>query len=159
MVCLFFFLMIRRPPRSTRMTHSFPTRRSSDLVAKTLPPGIQVNVVLNRAELVGATVATVQRNLTEGAILVAVALFLLLGNWRAAVIAVLVIPFSFLMMAMGMNAFKVPGNLMSLGALDFGLIVDGAVIIIENCLARLAHRQEHEGRLLSLRERRSEEHT
>src|SRR3546814_4328919 len=60
------------------------------------------------------------------------------------------------MMAMGMNAFRVPGNLMSLGALDFGLIVDGAVIIIENCLARLAHRQEHEGRLLTLR---SEEHT
>ncbi len=127
-----------------------------DQVAKTLPPGIEVKVVLNRAKLVSATVATVQRNLTEGAILVAAALFLLLGNWRAAVIAVLVIPFSFLMMAMGMNAFKVPGNLMSLGALDFGLIVDGAVIIIENCLARLAHRQEHEGRLLSLRERLEE---
>ena len=127
-----------------------------DQVAKTLPPGIEVKVVLNRAKLVSATVATVQRNLTEGAILVAAALFLLLGNWRAAVIAVLVIPFSFLMMAMGMNAFKVPGNLMSLGALDFGLIVDGAVIIIENCLARLAHRQENEGRLLSLRERLEE---
>jgi len=127
-----------------------------DQVAKTLPPGIQVKVVLDRAKLVGATVATVQRNLTEGAILVAAALFLLLGNWRAAVIAVLVIPFSFLMMAMGMNAFNVPGNLMSLGALDFGLIVDGAVIIIENCLARLAHRQEHEGRLLDLRERLEE---
>ncbi|MFP5433824.1 MAG: efflux RND transporter permease subunit, partial [Alphaproteobacteria bacterium] len=90
------------------------------------------------------------------AILVAVALFLLLGNRRAALIAVLVIPFSFLMMAMGMNAFRVPGNLMSLGALDFGLIVDGAVIIIENCLSRLAHRQEHEGRLLTLRERLEE---
>lgn len=125
-------------------------------VAKTLPPGIKVEVVLDRAKLVNATVATVERNLTEGAILVAAALFLLLGNWRAAVIAVLVIPFSFLMMAMGMNAFKVPGNLMSLGALDFGLIVDGAVIIIENCLARLAHRQEHEGRLLTLRERLEE---
>src|SRR3546814_3148083 len=115
--------MLRRPPRSTRTDTLFPYttlfRSKLDQVAKTLPPGIQVNVVLNRAELVGATVATVQRNLTEGAILVAVALFLLLGNWRAAVIAVLVIPFSFLMMAMGMNAFKVPGNLMSLGALDF----------------------------------------
>ena len=127
-----------------------------DQVAKTLPPGIQVKVVLDRAKLVGATVGTVERNLTEGAILVAAALFLLLGNWRAALIAVLVIPFSFLMMAMGMNLFGVPGNLMSLGALDFGLIVDGAVIIIENCLARLAHRQEHEGRLLSLRERLEE---
>ncbi|GGB43539.1 cation transporter [Sphingomonas metalli] len=127
-----------------------------DQVAKTLPPGIEVKVVLDRAKLVGATVSTVERNLTEGAILVAASLFLLLGNWRAALIAVLVIPFSFLMMAMGMNAFGVPANLMSLGALDFGLIVDGAVIIVENCLARLAHRQEHEGRLLSLRERLEE---
>ncbi|MES2290938.1 MAG: CusA/CzcA family heavy metal efflux RND transporter [Pseudomonadota bacterium] len=127
-----------------------------DQVAKTLPPGVQVNVVLDRAKLVNATVGTVERNLTEGALLVAASLFILLGNWRAAVIAVLVIPFSFLMMAMGMNAFRVPGNLMSLGALDFGLIVDGAVIIIENCLARLAHRQEHEGRLLSLNERLEE---
>lgn len=127
-----------------------------DQVSTSLPPGIQVKTVLDRAKLVNATVSTVERNLTEGAILVAASLFLLLGNWRAALIAVLVIPFSFLMMAMGMNAFKVPGNLMSLGALDFGLIVDGAVIIIENCLARLAHRQQHEGRLLSLRERLEE---
>ena len=125
-------------------------------VAKTLPPGIKVQVVLDRAKLVNATVSTVERNLTEGALLVAAALFLLLGNWRAAIIAVLVIPFSFPMMAMGMRAFGVPGHLMSLGALDFGLIVDGAVIIIENCLARLAHRQEHEGRLLILRERLEE---
>ncbi|HEV7314695.1 CusA/CzcA family heavy metal efflux RND transporter [Sphingopyxis sp.] len=125
-------------------------------VSKTLPPGVEVKVVLDRAKLVNATVGTVEKNLTEGALLVAAALFFLLGNWRAAIIAVLVIPFSFLMMAMGMNAFRVPGNLMSLGALDFGLIVDGAVIIIENCLARLAHRQEHEGRLLNLRERLEE---
>ena len=127
-----------------------------DQVSKTLPPGIEVKIVLDRAKLVNATVGTVERNLTEGALLVAASLFLLLGNWRAAIIATLVIPFSFLMMAMGMNAFRVPGNLMSLGALDFGLIVDGAVIIIENCLARLAHRQEHEGRLLTLRERLEE---
>ncbi len=125
-------------------------------VAKTLPPGVKVEVVLDRAKLVGATVETVQKNLTEGALLVALALFILLGNWRAAIIAVLVIPFSFLMMATGMNIFGVPGNLMSLGALDFGLIVDGAVIIIENCLAKLAHRQEREGRALSIRERLEE---
>ncbi len=127
-----------------------------DQVGKTLPPGIQVKVVLDRAKLVNATVATVERNLAEGALLVAAALFVLLGNWRAALIAVLVIPFSFLMMATGMNIARVPGNLMSLGALDFGLIVDGAVIIIENCLSRLAHRQEREGRLLTLRERLEE---
>nr|WP_319798400.1 CusA/CzcA family heavy metal efflux RND transporter [Nitrobacter sp.] len=127
-----------------------------DGLAKSLPPGITVTTVLDRSKLVNATVGTVQKNLTEGAILVAAALFLLLGNVRASIIAVLIIPFSFLMMAIGMNAFRVPGNLMSLGALDFGLIVDGAVIIIENCLARLAYRQEHEGRLLTLRERLEE---
>ncbi|MBX9860605.1 MAG: CusA/CzcA family heavy metal efflux RND transporter [Sphingomonas sp.] len=125
-------------------------------VTKSLPPGIKVTPTLDRSVLVNATVGTVQKNLAEGAVLVAAALFLLLGNVRAAIIAVLIIPFSFLMMAMGMNAFGVPGNLMSLGALDFGLIVDGAVIIIENCLRRLAERQHREGRLLALRERLEE---
>jgi cobalt-zinc-cadmium resistance protein CzcA len=127
-----------------------------DALTKSLPPGIKVTTVLDRSKLVNATVETVQKNLLEGAILVAAALFLLLGNARAAIIAVLIIPFSFLMMAIGMNAFGVPGNLMSLGALDFGLIVDGAVIIVENCLARLAHRQAKAGRLLTLRERLEE---
>jgi cobalt-zinc-cadmium resistance protein CzcA len=125
-------------------------------VVKTLPPGIKVTPTLDRSKLVNATVSTVQRNLFEGAVLVAVALFLLLGNVRAALIAVLVIPVSFLMTAIGMNAMKVSGNLMSLGALDFGLIVDGAVIIIENCLRRLADRQHAEGRVLVLRERLQE---
>lgn len=122
-------------------------------VKASLPPGVVVHTLLDRSALVNATIGTVERNLTEGALLVAATLFLLLGNGRAALIAVLVIPFSFLMMAIGMNGLKVPGNLMSLGALDFGLIVDGAVIIIENCLLRLAHKQEHQGRLLSVPER------
>jgi cobalt-zinc-cadmium resistance protein CzcA len=122
-------------------------------VKKSLPPGVVVNVGLDRSVLVNATIGTVERNLTEGAILVAATLFLLLGNVRAAFIAVLIIPFSFLMMAIGMNSLGVPGNLMSLGALDFGLIVDGTVIIIENCLLRLAERQHHENRLLNLNER------
>ncbi|PIB92800.1 efflux RND transporter permease subunit [Caulobacter sp. FWC2] len=122
-------------------------------VKKSLPPGVEVTPTLDRSVLVNATVATVERNLTEGAILVAATLFLLLGNVRAAFIAVLIIPLSFLMMAIGMNELKVPGNLMSLGALDFGLIVDGTVIIIENCLLRLAERQHHRGRLLDLPER------
>lgn len=125
-------------------------------IKKSLPPGLKVTTTLDRSKLVSATVETVQKNLFEGAVLVAVALFLLLGNVRAAIIAVLIIPFSFLMMAIGMNGLKVSGNLMSLGALDFGLIVDGAVIIIENCLRRLAERQHHEGRILSLRERLEE---
>lgn len=122
-------------------------------VKRSLPPGVVVKTALDRSVLVNATIATVQRNLAEGALLVAAALFLLLGNARAAAIAVLVIPISFLMMAIGMNGLKASGNLMSLGALDFGLIVDGTVIIIENCLLRLAERQHHENRLLNLRER------
>ncbi len=122
-------------------------------IAKTLPTGIEAKVVYDRSKLVSATIGTVERNLLEGALLVAVSLFLLLGNVRAALIATFVIPISMLMTAMGMNTFKVSGNLMSLGALDFGLIVDGSVIIIENCLRRLAERQHHEGRLLTLQER------
>ena len=127
-----------------------------ETVRKSLPPGVKVTPTLDRSLLVNATVETVQKNLFEGAVLVAAALFLLLGNVRAAIIAMLIIPFSFLMMAIGMNGMKVSGNLMSLGALDFGLIVDGAVIIIENCLRRLAERQHHEGRVLTLNERLEE---
>ena len=124
-----------------------------ETIKRSLPPGIEVKTALDRSVLVNATIGTVERNLTEGAILVAATLFFLLGNVRAALIAVLIIPFSFLMMAIGMNGLKVSGNLMSLGALDFGLIVDGTVIIIENCLTRLAARQHREDRLLTLRER------
>ncbi|TFI59781.1 CusA/CzcA family heavy metal efflux RND transporter [Sphingomonas parva] len=122
-------------------------------VTRSLPPGVVVRVLYDRSKLVEATIGTVEKNLTEGALLVAVALFLLLGNIRAAVIATLIIPLSFLLMAIGMNRFGVSGNLMSLGALDFGLIVDGSIIIIENCLRRLAERQHHEDRLLTLPER------
>jgi cobalt-zinc-cadmium resistance protein CzcA len=103
-----------------------------------------------------ATITTVAKNLAEGALLVIVILFALLGNWRAALIAALVIPLSLLMSAIGMNTLGISGNLMSLGALDFGLIIDGAVIIVENTLRRLAERQKHEGRLLLLKERLQE---
>ncbi len=122
-------------------------------VAKSLPPGIKVTPVLNRSELVDATIRTVEENLLFGALLVIGVLFWLLGNFRAAMIAALVIPISFLVMGVGMNLTGTSGNLMSLGALDFGLIVDGSIIIIENCLLRLAHRQQHEGRVLKLDER------
>ena len=127
-----------------------------ETIEKSLPVGVKVTPTLDRSKLVNATIATVQRNLFEGAVLVAIALFFLLGNVRAALIAVLIIPISFLMTAIGMNTLGVSGNLMSLGALDFGLIVDGAVIMIENSLRRLAERQHSEGRLLSLRERLEE---
>jgi cobalt-zinc-cadmium resistance protein CzcA len=132
------------------------SRERLEQIEKTLPPGIAVEVVLDRSQLVNATIATIEKNLTEGAVLVIASLFLLLGNIRAAVITALVIPFSFLLMAIGMNEVKVPGNLMSLGALDFGLIVDGTVIIVENFLRRMAERQEHSGRLLDLGERLEE---
>ena len=122
-------------------------------VTKSVPPGIVVKPVLDRSELVDATIGTVEKNLAEGALLVAAILFWLLGNFRAAVIATLVIPISFLVMGTGMNMTGTSGNLMSLGALDFGLIVDGSIIIIENCLRRLAERQHHEGRILTLTER------
>ena len=122
-------------------------------VTKSLPPGIVVEPRYDRSALVDATIWTVEKNLVEGALLVIAALFWLLGNIRAALIAALVIPLSFLMMAIGMNRYGVSGNLMSLGALDFGLIVDGSIIIIENSLMRLANRQHHEGRLLDLSER------
>ena len=122
-------------------------------VAKSMPQGIKIKTVLDRSKLVNATIWTVEKNLLEGALLVIAVLFWLLGNIRAAIIATLVIPFSFLMMAMGMNATGTSGNLMSLGALDFGLIVDGSIIIIENCLRRLAERQHLEGRVLDLNER------
>ncbi|MFN0011836.1 MAG: efflux RND transporter permease subunit [Phycisphaerales bacterium] len=122
-------------------------------INKNLPPDIRAKVVLNRTKLVDATIATVSKNLAEGAILVVVVLFLLLGNIRAALICALAIPLSMLMTATGMVQGKVTGNLMSLGAIDFGLIVDGAVIIVENCLRRLAEKQQHEKRLLTLQER------
>ena len=122
-------------------------------INKSLPVGIHAKTVLNRTKLVDRTIGTVQKNLAEGALLVIVILFLLLGNFRAALITALVIPLSMLMTSMGMIRAGISGNLMSLGALDFGLIVDGAVIITENCLSRLAHRQHHEGRMLTLQER------
>jgi cobalt-zinc-cadmium resistance protein CzcA len=125
-------------------------------IRASLPKGVEAEIVYNRSSLVDATIATVEKNLVEGALLVIVILFLILGNIRAAIIAALVIPFSMLMAAIGMNRLGVSGNLMSLGALDFGLIVDGAVIIVENSVARLAARQHREGRLLRLGERLAE---
>lgn len=122
-------------------------------IQRSLPPGIHAKTVLNRTKLVDATIKTVQKNLLEGAVLVIVVLLLLLGNVRAALICALAIPLSMLMTATGMVQYKVSGNLMSLGAIDFGLIVDGAVIIVENCLRRLAEAQHHKGRVLTLQER------
>jgi cobalt-zinc-cadmium resistance protein CzcA len=123
-------------------------------IARTLPPGVRAQTVLNRTELVDATVRTVATNLLEGAALVVLVLLLLLGNFRAAVITALIIPIAMLITAGGMLEAHISANLMSLGALDFGLIVDGAVIIAENSLRHLARRQREAGRLLNAAQRR-----
>lgn len=117
-----------------------------------LPEGIKATAVYDRTKLVDKTLSTVRLNLTEGALLVIVILFLLLGNIRAAFLTALVIPFAMLMTFTGMVQSKVSANLMSLGALDFGLLVDGAIIIVENCLRRLGAASPN-GQVLSVRER------
>ncbi|MBB5877779.1 CusA/CzcA family heavy metal efflux RND transporter [Xanthomonas sp. 3498] len=122
-------------------------------VNATLPPDIVAMPVLDRSVLVNATIRTVAKNLTEGALLVVVVLFLLLGNLRAAAIAALVIPLSFLFAVIGMQRFGISGNLMSLGALDFGILVDGAVIVVESTLLLLGQRRAALGRALTAAER------
>ncbi len=107
-------------------------------IKASLPEGVELTPLYDRTSLVDKTIATVKKNLAEGALLVIVILFLLLGNWRAALLTAAVIPLAMLMTITGMVESRVSGNLMSLGALDFGLIVDGAVIIVENCLRHLA---------------------
>ena len=124
-------------------------------VRKSLPPGIDVNPVYDRTAAVDRTIATVSKSLVEGALLVIVVLFLFLGNLRAALVTALVIPLSMLFTVTGMVVNRVSGNLMSLGALDFGLIVDGAVVIVENCLRRMGERQHQLGRVLNADERLS----
>ncbi|GAA4321132.1 CusA/CzcA family heavy metal efflux RND transporter [Pigmentiphaga soli] len=122
-------------------------------INKTLPPGVKAVTVYDRTALVDKAVATVRKNLLEGAVLVIVVLFLFLGNIRAALITAMVIPLSMLFTFSGMVAYKVSANLMSLGALDFGIIVDGAVVIVENCIRHLAHVQAAQGRVLTRVER------
>jgi cobalt-zinc-cadmium resistance protein CzcA len=124
-----------------------------ETVNKSLPAGVVAVTMYDRSKLVEATIGTVEKNLAEGALLVIVVLFLLLGNIRAALITAAVIPVTFMMTITGMVAGDISGNLMSLGALDFGLIVDGAVIIVENCLRRFGEAQHRLGRLLTREER------
>jgi len=121
--------------------------------ARSLPNGVIASPVYDRTTLVDQTIRTVEMSLAEGALLVIAVLFLLLGNLRAALITAAVIPLAMLMTITGMVQARVSGNLMSLGALDFGLIVDGAVIIVENCLRRFAEEQNRLGRLLTESER------
>ncbi len=118
-----------------------------------LPPGIEIVPQYDRSELIDRTIGTVQKNLFEGAIFVLVVLLVLLGNWRASLIVATAIPLSFLFALIGMSQFGISGNLMSLGAIDFGLIVDGAVVVVENIVRRMREEREKLGRALNPRER------
>ncbi len=129
------------------------TAERLEAIKPSLPEGVQLNPLYDRTSLVDKTIATVRKNLVEGALLVIAVLLLLLGNWRAALVTAAVIPMAMLMTITGMVQSRVSGNLMSLGALDFGLIVDGAVIIVENCLRRLGEHQRAFGGQLELAER------
>jgi cobalt-zinc-cadmium resistance protein CzcA len=113
-------------------------KKRIEQIKRSLPQGVQLLPFYDRSDLVNRTIRTVETNLTEGAILVILVLLLLLGNWRGAILVASVIPLSMLFAAICMVAFKVSGNLMSLGAIDFGLIVDGAVVMVENAVRRLA---------------------
>lgn len=112
-------------------------------IKRSLPAGVELVPFYDRTELIDRAIATVRNNLTEGALLVIVVLMLLLGNWRGALLVATIIPLSMLFAAILMRTFNVSGNLMSLGALDFGLIVDGAVVMVENIIRRRAEAQEH----------------
>ena len=125
-------------------------------INRTLPPGVKAVTVYDRTVLVERAIATVRNNLLEGAILVVAVLFAFLGNLRAALLTAMVIPLAMLFTFSGMVANDVSANLLSLGALDFGIIVDGAVVIVENCVRRLAHAQARLGRTLTLQERFAE---
>lgn len=127
--------------------------RKMQQINRTLPAGVKAVTVYDRTVLVDKAIATVKKNLFEGAVLVIAVLFLFLGNMRAALITALVIPLSMLFTFTGMVNQKVSANLMSLGALDFGIIIDGAVVIVENCVRRLAHAQARHGRVLTRSER------
>lgn len=143
------FMLVGENPRAVAQAAA---KRLAE-INRSLPAGVIATAVYDRTTLVERTIATVGRNLAEGALLVVVVLFVLLGNLRAALITAAVIPLTMLLTLTGMLRAGVSGNLMSLGAIDFGLIVDGAVIIIENCLRRFGTAQAAAGRVLTSAER------
>ena len=143
------FMLIGENSRSV----SQAVAKKLEEINRTLPEGVVAVTVYDRTNLVEKAIATVKKNLFEGALLVVAVLFLFLGNIRAALITAMVIPLAMLFTFTGMFTNKVSANLMSLGALDFGIIVDGAVVIVENAIRRLAHAQQRHGRLLTRSER------
>lgn len=131
-------------------------REKLEEIQTKLPSGVEVRPLYDRAQLVNRTIATVEKNLAEGALLVVAILFLFLGNWRAAFIVALAIPLSMLFAITGMTRLGVSGNLMSLGAIDFGLIIDGAVVMVENIVRHVGEKQRRLGRSLTAMERAGE---
>jgi heavy metal efflux system protein len=123
-------------------------------IQEKLPQGVQIRTMYDRTSLVNRTIHTVEKNLFEGAVLVVAILFGMLGNWRAAIIVALAIPLSMLFALTGMFETRISGNLMSLGAIDFGLIIDGSVVMVENIVRHVAELQKKLGRALTFRERR-----
>jgi cobalt-zinc-cadmium resistance protein CzcA len=138
--------------QNSRAVSQAVDRKMAD-INRSLPAGVQAVTVYDRTTLVDKAIATVKKNLLEGAVLVIAVLFVFLGNIRAALITAMVIPLAMLFTFTGMVSFNVSANLLSLGALDFGIIVDGAVVIVENCVRRLAHAQDRLGRRLTRAER------
>jgi len=138
--------------QNSRAVSQAVDRKMAD-INRSLPAGVHAVTVYDRTALVDKAIDTVKRNLLEGAVLVIAVLFLFLGNLRAALITALVIPLAMLFTFTGMVTYQVSANLLSLGALDFGIIVDGAVVIVENCVRRLAHAQARHGRVLTRAER------
>lgn len=143
------FMLIGENSRSV----SQAVAKKLESINRSLPAGVVAVTVYDRTNLVEKAIATVKKNLFEGALLVVAVLFLFLGNIRAALITAMVIPLAMLFTFTGMFTNRVSANLMSLGALDFGIIVDGAVVIVENAIRRLAHAQQRHGRLLTRSER------
>jgi cobalt-zinc-cadmium resistance protein CzcA len=143
---------------NARLVAQSVVRRLKHIEEK-LPEGIEIRVVYDRSDLVNATIRTVETNLFEGAVLVAAILFAFLGNWRAALIVTFAIPLSFLFMLTGLVEARISANLMSLGAIDFGLIVDGAIVMVENILRHIAEKQHQLGRQLTPAERLTEVRT
>lgn len=137
---------------NSRLVTKRVAKKLAEITGK-LPPGVEVITVYDRTELVERTISTVEKNLFEGAILVMAVLFFLLGNWRAALIVSAAIPLSFLFAITGMVQTRISGNLMSLGAVDFGLIIDGAVVMVENIVRRIGLKQHALGRVLTAPER------
>lgn len=140
---------------NTRLVSKAVEEKIKNIQTK-LPADVEIKIVYDRGDIVGKTIATVEKNLFEGALLVVVVLFAMLGNFRAAFIVALAIPLSMLFAITGMVQNKISGNLMSLGAIDFGLIIDGAVVMVENILRHLADKQHNLGRPLNREERLKE---